>query len=347
MGLFERYLSVWVGLCIAAGVLLGQFVPGAFAAVAALEYANVNLAVAVLIWVMIYPMMVNVDFAALTDIGKKPKGLCVTLVVNWLIKPFTMAAIGILFFEHVFAGLVSPADAKQYIAGMILLGVAPCTAMVFVWSQLTRGDANYTLVQVSVNDIIMVFAFAPLAAFLLGVTEVVVPWETLLLSVVLYVVIPLVAGYVTRLKLDTKHDGAEVASFTAKLKPFSILGLLGTVVLLFGFQAQTIIAQPLVILLIATPLLIQTYGIFFLAYGWAYLWRVPHNIAAPAALIGTSNFFELAVAVAISLFGLNSGAALATVVGVLVEVPVMLSLVAFVNRTGKHFPGGDIRARTA
>ena len=346
MGLFERYLSIWVGLCIAAGVLLGQFVPGVFAGVAALEYANVNLAVAVLIWVMIYPMMVNVDFASLTDIGKKPKGLCVTLVVNWLIKPFTMAAIGILFFEHIFAGLVSPADAKQYIAGMILLGVAPCTAMVFVWSQLTRGDANYTLVQVSVNDIIMVFAFAPLAAFLLGVTEVVVPWETLLLSVVLYVVIPLVAGYITRARLDKNHDGQRVAAFTAKLKPFSIIGLLSTVVLLFGFQAQTIISQPTVIVLIATPLLIQTYGIFFVAYGWAYLWRVPHNIAAPAALIGTSNFFELAVAVAISLFGLNSGAALATVVGVLVEVPVMLSLVAFTNRTRSHFVEGELTLRT-
>ena len=206
MGLFERYLSVWVALCIGGGVLLGHLVPSLFAQVAALEYANVNLAVAVLIWVMIYPMMVNVDFASLSDIGRKPKGLCVTLVVNWLIKPFTMAAIGVLFFEHIFAGLVSPQDAKQYIAGMILLGVAPCTAMVFVWSQLTRGDANYTLVQVSINDIIMVFAFAPLAAFLLGVTEVVVPWETLLLSVVLYVVIPLVAGYITRARLDKNHD---------------------------------------------------------------------------------------------------------------------------------------------
>ena len=337
MGLFERYLSVWVALCIGGGVLLGHLAPSIFAKVAGLEYANVNLAVALLIWVMIYPMMVNVNFASLTDIGRKPKGLCVTLVVNWLIKPFTMAAIGVLFFEHIFAGLVSPQDAKQYIAGMILLGVAPCTAMVFVWSQLTRGDANYTLVQVSINDIIMVFAFAPLAAFLLGVTEVVVPWKTLLLSVILYVVIPLVAGYFTRLQLDKNHDGQRVAALTATLKPFSIIGLLATVVLLFGFQAQTIISQPAVIILIATPLLIQTYGIFFVAYAWAYLWRVPHNIAAPAALIGTSNFFELAVAVAISLFGLNSGAALATVVGVLVEVPVMLSLVAFANRTRHHF----------
>ncbi|MGR8948669.1 MAG: ACR3 family arsenite efflux transporter [Gammaproteobacteria bacterium] len=339
MGLFERYLSLWVALCIGSGVMLGKFVPAAFAGVAALEFANVNLAVAVLIWIMIYPMMVNVDFASLTDIKRKPKGLCVTLVVNWLIKPFTMAAIGVLFFEHIFTGLVSPEDAKQYIAGMILLGVAPCTAMVFVWSQLTRGDANYTLVQVSINDIIMVFAFAPIAAFLLGVTEVIVPWETLALSVVLYVVIPLVAGYFTRRYLDSSRDDQRVAAFTAALKPYSIIGLLATVVLLFGFQANTIIAQPMVIGLIATPLLIQTYGIFIIAYGWAYLWRIPHNVAAPAALIGTSNFFELAVAVAISLFGLNSGAALATVVGVLVEVPVMLSLVAFANRTRGYFTG--------
>jgi ACR3 family arsenite transporter len=286
---------------------------------------------------MIYPMMVNVDFASLQDVGKKPKGLCITLVVNWLIKPFSMAALGILFFDYVFAGIVEPETAKEYIAGMILLGVAPCTAMVFVWSQLVRGDANYTLVQVSINDIIMVFAFAPLAAFLLGVTDVVVPWETLLLSVVLYVVIPLAAGYVTRRLMDGSGNHARIADFTGNVKPFSIMGLLATVVLLFGFQAQTIIDRPLVIALIAVPLLIQSYGIFAIAYLWGYLWRVPFSTAAPAALIGTSNFFELAVAVAISLFGLNSGAALATVVGVLVEVPVMLSLVAFANRTRAHF----------
>jgi len=248
-----------------------------------------------------------------------------------------MAALGVLFFEYVFAGLVAPETAKEYIAGMILLGVAPCTAMVFVWSQLVRGDANYTLVQVSINDIIMIFAFAPLAAFLLGVTDIVVPWETLLLSVILYVVIPLAAGYVTRKKLDHSGNHERIERFTAKVKPFSIMGLLATVVLLFGFQAQTIIDKPLVIALIAIPLLIQSYGIFIIAYGWAYLWRVPFTTAAPAALIGTSNFFELAVAVAISLFGLHSGAALATVVGVLVEVPVMLSLVAFANRTRHKF----------
>ncbi|MEP3049200.1 MAG: ACR3 family arsenite efflux transporter [Roseibium sp.] len=337
MGLFERYLSVWVGLCIVIGVGLGLLVPDVFQAIANLEYASVNLVVAVFIWVMIYPMMVNVDFASLKDVGKKPKGLCITLVVNWLIKPFTMAALGILFFEYIFAGLVDPQDAKEYIAGMILLGVAPCTAMVFVWSQLVRGDANYTLVQVSINDILMVFAFAPLTALLLGVTDIIVPWETLLLSVVLYVVIPLLAGYVTRRSLDNTEDHSRIAEFTARVKPFSIMGLLATVVLLFGFQAQTIISEPLVIALIAIPLLIQSYGIFAVAYGWAYLWRVPFTTAAPAALIGTSNFFELAVAVAISLFGLNSGAALATVVGVLVEVPVMLSLVAFANRTRRWF----------
>jgi ACR3 family arsenite transporter len=308
-----------------------------FELVAGIEYASVNLVVAVLIWIMIYPMMVNVDFASLKDVGKKPRGLCITLVVNWLIKPFTMAALGILFFEHIFAGLVEPQTAREYIAGMILLGVAPCTAMVFVWSQLVRGDANYTLVQVSINDIIMVFAFAPIAALLLGVTDIVVPWETLLLSVVLYVVIPLAAGYATRKLLDGSGNHARIDSFTAKIKPFSVMGLLATVVLLFGFQAQTIIDKPMVIALIAIPLIIQSYGIFIVAYGWAYLWRVPFTTAAPAALIGTSNFFELAVAVAISLFGLNSGAALATVVGVLVEVPVMLSLVALANRTRAHF----------
>ena len=337
MGLFERYLSVWVGLSIAAGVALGVALPNLFEAIAGIEYARVNLVVAVFIWVMIYPMMVNVDFASLKDVGKKPKGLCITLVVNWLIKPFTMAALGVFFFEYVFAGWVDPQTAKEYIAGMILLGVAPCTAMVFVWSQLVRGDANYTLVQVSINDIIMIFAFAPIAALLLGVTNIIVPWETLLLSVVLYVVIPLAAGYMTRRMLDSSGNDDRISRFTAKVKPFSIIGLLATVVLLFGFQAQTILDKPMVIGLIAIPLLIQSYGIFALAYGWAYLWRVPFSTAAPAALIGTSNFFELAVAVAISLFGLNSGAALATVVGVLVEVPVMLSLVAFANRTRRHF----------
>lgn len=330
MGVFERFLTVWVALGIAAGVALGLLMPSAFELVAALEYAQVNLVVAVFIWVMIYPMMIQIDWAAVKDVGKKPQGLMLTLAINWLIKPFTMAALGVLFFKYIFAPWVDPASASEYIAGMILLGVAPCTAMVFVWSQLVKGDANYTLVQVSINDLVMVVAFAPIAAFLLGVTDVTVPWETLVLATVLYVVLPLVAGVLTRSALQRKSTQA-VSQFVAAMKPWSIVGLIATVVLLFGFQAQTIIDKPLVIGLIAIPLVLQTYGIFFLSWWIARLMKLPHNVAGPACLIGTSNFFELAVAVAISLFGLNSGAALATVVGVLVEVPVMLSLVAMLN----------------
>lgn len=337
MGLFERFLTVWVALGIGAGVLLGLWVPAVFQSVAGIELAQVNLVVAVFIWVMIYPMMIQIDWHAIKDVGKRPQGLMLTLVVNWLIKPFTMAALGVLFFHYLFAPWVDPQSASEYIAGMILLGVAPCTAMVFVWSQLVKGDANYTLVQVSVNDVIMVFAFAPIAAFLLGVTDVTVPWETLLLSVVLYVVLPLLAGMLTR-HLLLKRSPEALAHFVASLKPWSIVGLIATVVLLFGFQARTIIAQPGIIAMIAVPLVIQSYGIFFIAWWGAQRLKLPHNVAGPACLIGTSNFFELAVAVAISLFGLNSGAALATVVGVLVEVPVMLSLVAFVNRRAKARP---------
>ncbi|MFK7965174.1 MAG: ACR3 family arsenite efflux transporter [Burkholderiaceae bacterium] len=330
MGLFERYLSVWVALAIAAGVVLGLITPSMFASIAALEIAHVNLVVAIFIWIMIYPMMIQVDFAAVKDVGRKPKGLLLTLTVNWLIKPFSMAALGVLFFKFLFAPWVDPASASEYIAGMILLGVAPCTAMVFVWSQLVKGDPNYTLVQVSVNDIIMIFAFAPLAAFLLGITDVTVPWETLLLSVVLYVVLPLIAGVLTRRLYQNQQEA--LAGLMGKLKPWSVIGLLATVVLLFGFQAQTIVSSPLIIVLIAIPLIVQSYGIYFVAFFGARALGLPYQVAAPACLIGTSNFFELAVAVAISLFGLNSGAALATVVGVLVEVPVMLSLVAFSNR---------------
>lgn len=330
MGLFERYLTIWVALGIAAGVGLGLVLPGFFQAVAGLEIAQVNLVVAVFIWVMIYPMMIQVDWAAIKDVGKKPQGLLLTLAVNWLIKPFTMAALGVLFFQYIFAPWVDPQSASEYIAGMILLGVAPCTAMVFVWSQLVKGDANYTLVQVSVNDLVMVVAFAPIAAFLLGVTNVTVPWETLVLSTVLYVVLPLAAGMATRHFL-AKRSPLAVGALVARLKPWSIVGLIATVVLLFGFQAGTIVEKPAVIGLIAVPLILQTYGIFFIAWWGAKLLKLPHDVAGPACLIGTSNFFELAVAVAISLFGLNSGAALATVVGVLVEVPVMLSLVAIVN----------------
>lgn len=335
MGLFERFLSLWVALCIVAGVLLGNIFPSVFHLIAGLEWAHVNLVVALLIWIMIYPMMVQIDFSAIKDVGKKPKGLLLTLVINWLIKPFTMAAIGWFFFHLLFAQWVDPQSAQEYIAGMILLGVAPCTAMVFVWSQLTNGDPNYTLVQVSVNDLIMVFAFAPIAAFLLGVSDITVPWQTLLLSVVLYVVLPLTAGVITRRLLNNNAD--RLAQFSHRLKPWSIVGLLATVVLLFGFQATTIVQQPTIILLIAIPLLLQTYGIFAIGYAGARWLRLPHSIAAPACMIGTSNFFELAVAVAISLFGLQSGAALATVVGVLVEVPVMLSLVYFMNRAKPQF----------
>jgi ACR3 family arsenite transporter len=338
MGFFERYLSVWIGLCILTGMLLGNLLPELFQFIARLEVAHVNLPVAIFIWVMIFPMMVQVDFSAIKDIGKKPKGLVLTLVINWLIKPFTMAALGWLFFRVLFVDWVDPQTASEYIAGMILLGVAPCTAMVFVWSQLTKGDANYTLAQVSINDIIMIFAFAPIAAFLLGVSDVTVPWDTLILSVVLYVVIPLVAGVLTRRALDRPDNHQRLQSFLNTTKPISIAGLLATVILLFGFQAEVILQQPLAIVLIAIPLLIQTYGIFAIAFFGAKALKLPHNIAGPACLIGTSNFFELAVAVAISLFGLQSGAALATVVGVLVEVPVMLSLVAIINRSRHWFP---------
>jgi ACR3 family arsenite transporter len=340
MGLFERYLTVWVGLGILTGVGLGLLAPGAFQAIAALEVAQVNLVVAVFIWVMIYPMMIQIDWVAVKDVGKKPRGLVLTLVVNWLIKPFTMAALGVLFFNYVFAPWVDPQSASEYIAGMILLGVAPCTAMVFVWSQLVKGDANYTLVQVSINDLIMVVAFAPIAAFLLGVTNVTVPWETLVLSTVLYVVLPLAAGMATRHLLQ-RRSGHAVADFVARIKPWSMAGLIATVVLLFGFQAGTIVAKPLVIAMIAVPLIVQSYGIFAISLVAARALKLPHNVAGPACLIGTSNFFELAVAVAISLFGLNSGAALATVVGVLVEVPVMLSLVALTNRTQHWFPAPE------
>jgi ACR3 family arsenite transporter len=331
---FERYLSLWVALAMAGGILIGSAAPGLVDAIAAAEIARVNLVVAVLIWAMVYPMMVGVDPSSLRDVISQPRGLAITLTVNWLIKPFTMAALGVLFFEVAFADLIAPEDAQQYIAGLILLGAAPCTAMVFVWSQLTRGDESYTLLQVSVNDVVMVFAFAPIVAFLLGVTDIVVPWSTLILSVLLFVALPLAAGLLTRARLKTPQ---RIAAFRDRIKPWSVIGLIATVMILFGLQGQVILDRPLVIALIAVPILIQSYGIFTLAYAAAYLFRVPHRIAAPCALIGTSNFFELAVAVAISLFGLNSGAALATVVGVLVEVPVMLSLVAFANRTRGRF----------
>ncbi len=334
LGFFERYLTLWVAAAIVGGVAFGAVAPGVMETIAAAEVASINLVVAVLIWAMVYPMMVSVDFAAVAGVARQPKGLLVTLVVNWLIKPFTMALLAVVFFEYVFAPWIQPTDAAQYTAGLILLGAAPCTAMVFVWSALTRGDATYTLVQVSVNDLIMVFAFAPIVAFLLGVTEISVPWETLVLATGLYVVLPLIAGLATRKVLGSPDA---VDAFTSRVKPLSAMGLIVTVGILFGLQGEVILSRPMVIVLIAIPILIQSYGIFAVAYGAAYLMKVPHRIAAPCAMIGTSNFFELAVAVAISLFGLNSGAALATVVGVLVEVPVMLSLVAFANRTRLRF----------
>jgi len=334
LGVFERYLSLWVALAMVAGIGGGALAPGVFNAIAAAQAASINLVVAALIWAMVYPMMVGVDLGAVAGIARQPKGLLITLTVNWLIKPFTMALLAVFFFDIVFAPLISPQDAAQYTAGLILLGAAPCTAMVFVWSQLTRGDPTYTLVQVSANDLIMVVAFAPIVAFLLGVTDIAVPWGTLVLATVLYVALPLAAGLMTRRALGSADA---VEAFTARIKPVSVIGLVATVAILFGLQGEVLLSKPFIIVLIAVPILIQSYGIFALAYGAAYVLKVPHRIAAPCAMIGTSNFFELAVAVAISLFGLNSGAALATVVGVLVEVPVMLSLVALANRTRRRF----------
>ncbi|MBB5722346.1 ACR3 family arsenite transporter [Loktanella ponticola] len=334
MNIFEKYLSLWIALAMVAGILLGNIAPVLVTAIAAAEVASVNLVVAVLIWAMVYPMMVGVDPRSLKNVAKQPRGLMITLVVNWLIKPFSMAALAVLFFQYIFAPWIQPEDAMQYIAGLILLGAAPCTAMVFVWSQLTRGDETYTLLQVSVNDLIMVIAFAPIVAFLLGVTDITVPWSTLVLSVLLFIALPLVAGLITRKRLGSE---AAIETFQERVKPYSVVGLIVTVMILFGLQGQVIVAKPFIIVLIAVPIILQSYGIFAIAYAAAFALKVPHRIAAPCALIGTSNFFELAVAVAISLFGLNSGAALATVVGVLVEVPVMLTLVAFVNRTREKF----------
>jgi arsenite transporter len=331
MGLFERWLTLWVGLGIAFGVALGVLIPGVFVWISEQSVAQVNLIVAVLIWAMIYPMMIQIDWVSIREASREPKGLLLTIVVNWAIKPFTMAAIAVLFFKFFWADLVPAQTAEEVIAGMILLGVAPCTAMVFVWSQLVRGHAAYTLVQVSINDVILIFAFAPLAGLLLGVTDIEVPWETLVLSTVLYVVAPLIAGVVTRHAL-LRSGPTALTLFMAKVKPLSMIGLIATVLILFGLQSETILSQPLLIALIAIPLIVQTYGIFFISWVAAQWLRLPHPIAGPACLIGTSNFFELAVAVAIGLFGMQSAASLATVVGVLVEVPLMLSLVYWVNK---------------
>lgn len=338
MSFFEKYLTVWVALCIVSGVALGQLVPAFPETLARFEYANVSIPVAVLIWLMIYPMMLKVDFSSIVNATKRPQGLTVTCVTNWLIKPFTMYAIAWFFLKVVFSGLIESGLATEYLAGAVLLGAAPCTAMVFVWSYLTDGDPAYTVVQVAVNDIIILFAFTPIVAFLLGVSNVSVPYDTLFLSVVLFVVIPLGAGYLSRRIIVVRH-GLEFfeKKFIPKFSNITVIGLLLTLVILFSFQGETILANPLHIALISVPLIIQTVLIFFIAYLWSKAWRLKHGIAAPAAMIGASNFFELAVAVAVSLFGLQSGAALATVVGVLVEVPVMLMLVKIANNTRHWF----------
>lgn len=339
LGFFETYLTVWVAACIIIGVVIGQFLPGIPKFLSQFERYNVSIPVAILIWMMIYPMMLKIDFSSIVRALKMPKGLTVTCVTNWLIKPFTMYFFAWLFLKVIFAPFISEELSTGYIAGAVLLGAAPCTAMVFVWSHLTKGNPAYTLVQVAVNDLILLVAFAPIVMFLLGVSNVVVPYETLFLSVVLFIVIPLLAGYLSR-RLIISSKGTEYFEkvFLKKFDNVTIIGLLLTLIILFSFQGEVIINNPLHILLIAIPLTIQTFFIFTIAYGWSKAWKLPHNVASPAAMIGASNFFELAVAVAISLFGLDSPAALATVVGVLVEVPVMLALVRIANRTKNWFP---------
>ncbi|WP_290200185.1 ACR3 family arsenite efflux transporter [uncultured Muribaculum sp.] len=337
IGFFERYLTIWITLCIIAGIAIGQWIPAVPETLGKWEYANVSIPIAVLIWLMIYPMMLKVDFQSVRNVGKRPKGILITCVTNWLIKPFTMFGIAWFFFV-VFKTFIPTALADQYLAGAVLLGAAPCTAMVFVWSYLTKGDAAYTLVQVAVNDLIILVAYVPIVGFLLGIGGIAIPWATLILSVVLFVVIPLVAGIITRI-LVVRRYGIDYFNtvFVNKFNKWTIIGLLLTLIILFSFQGKTILSNPLHIVLIAVPLIIQTFLIFFIAYGWAKAWKLPHNVAAPAGMIGASNFFELSVAVAISLFGVQSGAALATVVGVLVEVPVMLTLVKIANNTRKYF----------
>jgi len=333
IGFFEKYLSIWVALCIGVGILIGYISGDGIKVLADMEVFNVNIPVAILIWLMIYPMMIQVDFSSIKDVGKNPKGLLLTLVMNWLIKPFTMAFFAWIFFSKLYGAYIEPDMVGEYIAGAIILGAAPCTAMVFVWSYLTDGDANYTLVQVSINDLIILVAFVPIVGLLLGITDVNIPYDTLVASVLIFVVVPLVAGYLTH-KALIKRKGREwfTNEFLPRLKPISILALLLTLILLFAFQGQNILDNPFIILLIALPLIIQTYLIFFISWFTGKAMKLPHCVCSPSSMIGASNFFELAVAVAIALFGLESPAALVTVVGVLVEVPVMLSLVAFANR---------------
>ncbi len=332
IGFFEKYLSVWVSICIVLGIGIGYFVEDGVTVLSNLEIFKVNIPVAILVWLMIYPMMLQIDFSSLKNVGKKPKGLLLTVVVNWLIKPFTMAFFAWIFFSKIYAAFITPELAGEYIAGAILLGAAPCTAMVFVWSYLTDGDPNYTLVQVSVNDLIILVAFVPLVGLLLGITDIKIPYNTLVASVIVFVVVPLLAGFLThKILINKKGEAWFKSEFLPKFKPVSIIALLSTLVLLFAFQGETILQKPLIILLIAVPLTIQTYFIFFVAWFGGRFLKLPHKICSPAAMIGASNFFELAVAVAIALFGLQSPAALVTVVGVLVEVPVMLSLVKIAN----------------
>lgn len=338
IGFFERYLTIWVAICMIIGVLIGVYLPGIPEFLGNFEYAKVSVPVAILIWLMIYPMMLKVDFHSIKKVGENPKGLIITWVSNWLIKPFTMYGIALFFFNVVFKNFISPELAKDYLAGAVLLGAAPCTAMVFVWSHLTKGDPAYTLVQVATNDLLILIGFVPIVAFLLGMSNISIPWATLFLSVVLFVVIPLAAGWISRIVI-TRNKGLEYfeKTFIPKFSNVTITGLLLTLIIIFSFQGQIIVDNPMNIVLIAVPLIIQTFLIFFVAYLWAKAWKLPHNVAAPAGMIGASNFFELAVAVAISLFGLDSGATLATVVGVLVEVPVMLTLVKIANNTRGWF----------
>lgn len=344
IGFFERYLTLWVAICMVVGVLIGKFLPGIPNFLGQFEYARVSVPIAILIWIMIYPMMMKVDFQSVRTVGKNPKGLYVTWVVNWLIKPFTMFGIAYFFFYIVFKNIIPTNLAKDYLAGAVLLGAAPCTAMVFVWSHLTKGNAAYTVVQVATNDLIILIAFTPIVAFLLGVSGVAVPWDTLILSVVLFVVIPLVAGVITRMSV-IKNKGAEYfnQTFIPKFSNITVIGLLLTLVIIFSFQGNVILENPLHIFLIAVPLIIQTFLIFFIAYIAAKMLKLPHNVAAPAGMIGASNFFELAVAVAIALFGATSPVALATIVGVLVEVPVMLILVKIANNTKHWFPTKNLK----
>lgn len=338
MSFFDRYLTLWVAICIVTGIALGKLLPIVPEILGKYEYANVSIPIAILIWIMIFPMMLKIDFSSIVDAVKMPKGLTITLAVNWLIKPFTMFGISWLFFYVFFKAFIPEDLAKEYLAGAVLLGAAPCTAMVFVWSHLTRGNPAYTLVQVAINDLIILVAFIPIVTLLLGITGIAIPWDTLILSVVLFVVIPLVLAMITR-RTMVRRKGLDYFEkvFLKKFTGTTIIGLLLTLIIIFSFQGDKILKSPFNILLIAVPLIIQTFFIFFIAYEWAKKWKLPHNIAAPAAMIGASNFFELSVAVAIVLFGMNSGATLVTVVGVLVEVPVMLTLVKIANGTKHKF----------